>query len=318
MRKRDFLISLGALAALPAQAQQAQQRVTRILVGASAGGATDGLARALANALSAQLGGQFVVDNKAGAAGNIAAQLASKAKPDGSTLFLCYTSHGINPSLYPDLPYDPVKDFTLLSYVASIPTILIGSPSLKANSVPELVALAKAQPGRVTIGVPGMGSGGHMATSLLAMESGAKFVVVPYKGATQAVADVIGGQIDAAFADVGVARNLIRAGTVKALGINSRTRLDSFPTVPAISEMIPGFDLPGWFGLMGPAGMDKPMAQRFTEAVQKVLAAGELRDRLTSDGFTVIGSNAEQFGQFLDQQIVLYRKIIKATDAKRE
>lgn len=225
-------LSLWTLVCMPAGAQVPAQPPIRILVGAPAGGTTDTMARTLAQALGQQLGRTVLVDNKAGAGGNLAADAVAKAAPDGNTLLMSFTSHAINASLYPHLPFDPVKDFTPLTMVSTSPSVLVAHPKLPANNVAELIALAKAKPGQLNFAIGAMGSSLHLAGDAFKMKAGVFIVNIPYRGTAPAVQDVLAGQVDLMFAAVGNVQAHIKAGKLKALGVTSAKRLAAFPEVP--------------------------------------------------------------------------------------
>lgn len=319
MNRRKTLAALGAgTLALAAPFVARAQSVTRVLVGATPGGGTDIVARALAQELSTRLGRQFVVDNRPGAAGNIAAQAVAKSAPDGGTLLLSYTSHVINPTLYGKLPFDPVADFTPLAGIASLPAILVTHPSLPANNVRELIALAKARPGKLNIAIAGLGSSNHLAGEMLKIEAGVDITSVPYKGTGPALQDVVAGQIELAIAGVASVQQLIKGGKVKALGVTSARRLAEFPEVPAVAEVLPGFDFSSWYGLFGPAGLPVDMAERISLAAREALQSPAMRERFKSEGLIAMGTNRADFASFVKTEIPRWGKIVAATGAKPE
>jgi tripartite-type tricarboxylate transporter receptor subunit TctC len=319
MNRRKTLAALGAgTLALAAPFVARAQSVTRVLVGATPGGGTDIVARALAQELSTRLGRQFVVDNRPGAAGNIAAQAVAKSAPDGGTLLLSYTSHVINPTLYGKLPFDPVADFTPLAGIASLPAILVTHPSLPANNVRELIALAKSRPGKLNIAIAGLGSSNHLAGEMLKIEAGVDIASVPYKGTGPALQDVVAGQIELAIAGVASVQQLIKGGKVKALGVTSARRLTEFPDVPAIAEVLPGFDFSSWYGLFGPAGLPVDMAERISLAAREALQSPAMRERFKSEGLIAMGTNRADFASFVKTEIPRWGKIVLATGAKPE
>lgn len=296
----------------------AQGATTRLLVGATPGGGTDLVARALAQELATRLKRNFVVDNRPGAAGNLAAGAVAKADADGSTLLLSYTSHAINAALFPKLPFDPVKDFTPLSLVASSPLMLVARPTLKAGNLRELVAESRGKAGasQLSIAVAGVGSANHLAGEMLRVEAGLDLVSVPYKGAAPAVADVMGGQVDLLFSNMATVQQLVRAGKVKALAISTAQRLASFPDVAPVADVLPGFDYSSWYGLFGPAGMAPELAAQMAAAAKASLASPEFQQRLLSEGLTPIGSTPAEFGQFIRQEIVRWTKVVATTGAR--
>lgn len=320
MNRRDTLSAIGASTlGLLAPTWANAQSVTRLLVGATPGGGTDIVARALAQELSTRLSRQFVVENRPGAAGNIAAQAVAKSPADGSTLLLSYTSHVINPSLYAGrMPFDAVNDFTPLVGIASLPAILVARTSLPANNVRELVAYAQSQPGKLNLAIAGLGSSNHLAGEMLKLDAGIQITSVPYKGTGPALQDVVAGQIDLAISGVASVQQLLRAGKVKAIGVTSAHRLADFPQIPAIAEALPGFDFSSWYGLFGPAGMPPELADRFAQATREALTTPAMRERFKSEGLLVMNSQRAEFGQFVKSEITRWGKIVSATGVKPE
>jgi tripartite-type tricarboxylate transporter receptor subunit TctC len=296
----------------------AQNAPIRILVGAPAGGSTDTLARNLANEMGRQLGRIVVVENRPGAGGNIAADAVAKAAPDGNTLLMSFTSHAINASLYPSLPFDPIKDFTALTCVATSPSILVANPSVPANDVRELIALAKARPGKLNFAIGAVGSSLHLAGDAFKMQSGTYIVNIPYRGTAPALQDVLAGQVDLMFAAVGNAQAQVRAGKLKALGVTSAKRLPAFPDVPAIAEVLPGYESSAWFGLFGPGNMAPELAKRLSDAARQAITTPEVRKRLETEGAIPVGNSPEEFGRFVQAEIPRWAKIVRFAGAKPE
>ncbi|MDA7417355.1 tripartite tricarboxylate transporter substrate binding protein [Xenophilus arseniciresistens] len=318
INRRQTLGALGAgLLALQAPAiVRAQPAVTRLLVGATPGGGTDIVARALAQELSTRTGRQYVVDNKPGAAGNIAAQMVAQAAPDGATLLLSYTSHAINPTLYTKLPFDTQKDFTPIAGVATIPALLVANPALPARDVRELIALAKARPGQLNIAIAGLGSANHLAGEVLKLQAGVDIISVPYKGTGPALQDVIAGQIQLAISGVASVQQLVKGGKVKAIGVTSARRVAEFPDVQAIGEVLPGFDFSSWYGLFGPAGMDARQADTLSAAVRDVLGSPALLARLKHEGILPMPSrDRAEFERFVNSEISRWGKVVQQTGA---
>jgi len=315
MRRRDILASGAAVLATGALAQT---QSTRILVGAPAGGSTDTLARTLASELGRLLGKTVIVENRPGAGGNIAAEAVAKAAPDGSTLLMSFTSHAINASLYPSLPFDPIKDFTPLTCVATSPSVLVAHPSVPAKDVRELIALAKAKPGQLNFAIGAVGSSLHLAGDLFKMQSGAFIVNIPYRGTAPAIQDVIAGQVELMFAAIGNAQAQVKAGRLKALGVTSAKRLVAFPDVPAIAEVLPGYESSAWFGLFGPARMAPDLAKRVSDAARQAIGTPEVRRRLDAEGAVPVGNSPEEFSKFVQGEIQRWAKVVKFSGAKPE
>ena len=321
MKRRDILISSGALASLAltgsARAQIGGTPV-RILVGAPAGGSTDTLARSLAASMGPVLGRTVIVENRSGAGGNIAAELVAKAAPDGNTLLMSFTSHAINATLYPTLPFDPVKDFTALTCVATSPSILVAHPSVPAKDTRELIALARQKPGQLNFAIGAVGSSLHMAGEAFKMQSGVDIVNIPYKGTAPAVQDLLAGQVQLMFAAVGNVKAHIQAGKLKALGVTTLQRLPDFPDVPAIAEVLPGYESSAWFGLFGPARIPAETSRKLSDAARQALQQPDMRKRLETEGAIPVGNSPEQFSAFVQSEITRWAKVVKFSGAKPE
>lgn len=317
-RTRRALLLAATLAAARSAFAQGTQVPVRILVGAPPGGTTDTMARALATELGRLLGRTVVVENRPGAGGNIAADLVAKAAPDGNTLLMSFTSHAINASLYPSLPFDPEKDFTPLTMVSTTPALLVAHPSLPANNLRELVALAKAKPGKLNFAIGALGSSVHLAGEAFKMMSGTYIVNIPYKGTAPAIQDVLAGQVEMMFANVGNAQAHVRSGKLKALGTTSPQRLPQFPDVPAIAELLPGYQSSAWFGLFGPAKLPPEVLKRTGDAARQAVQSPEVRRRIEAEGATAIGNAPDEFARFVHEEIVRWAKVVKYSGAKPE
>ena len=315
LNRRTVLLSATVLIAARAYGQGAY---TRILVGAPTGGSTDTLARTLGQELGRLLGRTVVVENRPGAGGNIAADAVAKAAPDGNTLLMSFTSHAINASLYPSLPFDPLKDFTPLTCVATSPSMLVAHPSVSAKDVRELIALAKAHPGKLNFAIGAVGSSLHLAGDLFKMQSGAYIVNIPYRGTAPAIQDVIAGQVEMMFAAVGNAQAHVKAGKLKALGVTSAKRLAAFPDVPAIAEVLPGYESSAWFGLFGPARMTAELTRRVGDAARQAITYPEVRRRLEAEGSIPVGNSPDEFAKFVQLEIARWAKVVKFSGAKPE
>jgi tripartite-type tricarboxylate transporter receptor subunit TctC len=303
---------------LRAWAQPSAGVPMRILVGASPGGSTDTLARAVGVEMGRLLGRQVIVENRAGAGGNLAADLVAKALPDGNTLLMSFTSHAINASLYPSLPFDPVKDFTALTCVATQPSVLVAHPSVPVKDVKELIEFARSRPGKLNFAIGGVGSSLHLAGDLFKMQSGLFIVNIPYRGTAPAVQDVIAGQVDLMFAPLVNTLPNIRAGRLKALGVTSKQRLPQFPDVPAIAEVLPGYESSAWFGLFAPGRMDAALSRRLTDAARQAVQSAEVRRRIETDGASAVGNSSEEFSRFVQSEIERWGKVVRFSGAKPE
>jgi len=311
-----WLCSFGAEKLAWAQASSSSPM--RILVGASPGGSTDTLARTVGAEMSRILGRQIIIENRSGAGGNLAADAVARAAPDGNTLLMSFTSHAINASLYPSLPFDPLKDFTALTCVATQPSVLVAHPSVPAKDVGELIALAKSRPGKLNLAIGGIGSSLHLAGDLLKMQAGLSIVNVPYRGTAPALQDVLAGQVDLMFAPMVNTVQIIRAGRLNALGVTSRQRLPQLPDVPAISEAVPGYESSAWFGLFGPARMDPTLTQRLSDAARQAVQSADVRRRLETDGAQPVGNSPEEFSRFVETEIARWARVVRFSGAKPE
>lgn len=318
MKRRPLIQALAAAGALgwlaPGWAQVGGTPI-RILVGAPPGGTTDALARDIAPEMGRLLGRNVIVENRSGAGGNLAADAVAKAAPDGNTLLLSFTSHTINATLYPKLPYDPVADFTPLTKVATSPSILVAHPSLPVNSLKELIEYARARPGQLNFAIGGIGSSLHLAGEAFKMQAKVFIVNIPYRGTAPAVADVTGGTVPLMFAAVGNVRTLIEAGRLKALGVTSKQRLPQFPNVPAIAEVLPGYESSAWFGLFGPAGLSTELAKRLSDAARAAVQTETFRKRLELDAAQAVGNSPEEFARFVKADIPRWADLVRYSGA---
>ena len=316
LRRRSVLLAAGLSATGLAHAQT--NVPIRILVGAPAGGTTDTMARTLATELGRAPGRTVVVDNRPGAGGNIAAEVVAKAAPDGNTLLMSFTSHAINATLYPSLPFDPERDFTPLTMVSTSPALLVAHPSLPANNLREVIALAKARPGKLNFAIGALGSSVHLAGEAFKMMSGTYIVNIPYKGTAPAIQDVLAGQVELMFANVGNAQAHVRAGKLKLLGVTSPARLPAFPDTPAIGEVLAGYQSSAWFGLFGPGRMPPDLARRLSDAARQAVASPEVKRRIEFEGATPVGNTPDEFARFVREEIARWSKVVKYSGAKPE
>ena len=319
MKRRTLLALMPLLTlALPAALQAQAAPPMRIVVGAPPGGSTDTLAREIAPEMGRQLGRTVIVENKSGAGGNLAADFVAKAAPDGNTLLLSFTSHTINATLYPKLPFDPVADFTPLTMIATAPSVLVAHPELPVRSVRELIAYAKARPGQLSFAIGGIGSSLHLAGEAFKLRSGVFIVNIPYRGTAPAVADVLAGTVPLMFAAVGNTRALVAAGKLRALGVTSPQRLPQWPDVPAIAETLPGFESAAWFGLFGPARMAPDMVMRIGDAARAAVRGDAMRKRLDADGAAPVGNASDEFARFVRDDVKRWEKLVRYSGATPE
>ncbi len=291
----------------------------RMIVGFAPGGGTDTTARAIANRLTELLGQQVIIDNRAGAAGNIATELVARAPPDGYTLLMgTIAALAINPSLYrTKLPFDSVRDFAPIIQAVDSTNILSLNPSVPAASVKELIALAKAKP--LNYGSSGVGGTGHLAGELFSSMAGVKMTHVPYKGGGPAMVDLIAGQVQLVFATAASAVPHIKSGKIKGVAVTTIKRSALMPSIPTIAESgLPGFDANNWYGLLAPAGTPRPIIMRLNTEVKKVLAMPEVKEFLFNQGLDPAPGTPEQFGAYIKSEIAKWAKVVKDSGARAD
>jgi tripartite-type tricarboxylate transporter receptor subunit TctC len=315
-----LILAAAAVSLRPAQAQDYPTRPIRLIVAFTAGGTTDYVARLLADKLKDKLGQTVIVENKPGANGAIGADYVAKAAPDGYVLF--FTTVGavaINPGLRPDLPYDPVRDFAPVGMAVFNSTMLVVSAAMNVNSTTELAALARRKPGTVTIGVTGLGAISHLGLELFKSDAGIDITAVPYRGASQAITDILGGSLDGLFGDVPTVLTQIQAGKLKALAATSSARSDIFPDVPTFVEQgFPGTVADQWAGVLAPARTPPAIVGKLNAALVAVLNDPDVRAKLKQTGVTPSPGTAEQFGEYLRAETVRYTKLIREKGIKGE
>lgn len=291
-------------------------RPVRMLVGFTPGGTSDVVARILSRKLTDLWGQQFVVDNRAGAAGILATELTARAAPDGHTLIFISSTFSMQPSSTPNLPYDPLRDFTPISLAVSSPYILVAHPSVPANSVKELIALAKAKPGGLSSATAGPGSAIHVTAELFNTMAGVNILLVPYKGVV-GITDLIAGQVNMAFAGFAQSIAHVKSGRLKVLGISTPSRSALMPEVPTIAESaVPGFDVSIWYGLIAPAKLPKPILGKLHGGVTQALKAPDVRQSLIDLSLENIGNTPEQFTATIRADIDKWMKLAKSTAKK--
>jgi tripartite-type tricarboxylate transporter receptor subunit TctC len=291
-------------------------RPIKILVGAPAGGTTDTMARAIADPMAAALKQPILVENRPGAGGNLAAAAVAKSAPDGYTLLVSFSSHTINATLYPSLPYDPVTDFTPITMIARVPSLLVGRADLPAKDLTDLIALARAQPHKLTIGIGGIGSSLHLAGEKFKLMTGIDLLNVPYKGTAPALTDLLGGQIDLMFISRVTGAEQVRGGKLRAYGVTSDKRQSMFPDLPAIGEVVPGFESTAWFGVFAPAHLPDAITDKLYTTIVAALTEPKLRDHLKMEGATSVGNTPKEFTAFVREDIERWAPIVKASGAK--
>jgi tripartite-type tricarboxylate transporter receptor subunit TctC len=314
--RRALMPGLAALAMFAAHDASAQnvypQRSIRLIVPSAPGGGTDFTARTIGQKLTESMGQTVVVDNRAGAAGNIGVEIAAKSNPDGYTLVMPITSFPINPHLYAKLPFDTVKDFTPIVLASSAPLLLVISPSVPAKSVSELIALAKAKPGQLNYANSGNGTTAHLAGELMKKMAGVDLVSVPYKGGGPAVLDLIAGRVQIYFSTIPAALSQVQAGKLRALAVTTLKRVPTVPDIPTVNETgLPGFEVVGWFGIFGPAGTPKPVVARLNKEVNDALRLPDVQQRFGAQGLIPGGGTPEALGAFLKAEIAKWGALIR-------
>jgi tripartite-type tricarboxylate transporter receptor subunit TctC len=310
-------LALGLAVAQPAAAQYPDKAV-RMIVPFSAGGFTDSLARIVGQELQKKWGQPVVIDNRPGAGGNIAAEVAAKSPADGYTIFVgTNTTHAINQTLYGSLPYDPVKDFDPVILLVTTPNLLVTGPQSGVGSVKELVAAAKADPKRFNYASTGVGSSVHLQGEQFKSAVGIQMAHIPYKGSSQAFTDLAGGSVQVMFDNFLFQLPQVKGGKVKAIAITSRTRSALLPDVPTLQELgVPGFEYGPWFGLVVPARTPAAIVAKINADVNEVLRLKEVQDKL--QGAEIIGGTPAEFGAFMAQETATWGKLIRALDLKAE
>ncbi|RZI69685.1 MAG: tripartite tricarboxylate transporter substrate binding protein [Variovorax sp.] len=324
LNRRTFALATvaaaGALSLAPlaahAQAAYPSKPIT-IIVPFSAGGTTDILARVVGLYMGTDLGQPVVVDNRAGAGGNIGGQAAARATADGYTLFMgTVGTHAINQSLYKKMPFDPIKDFAPLSRVAMVPNLLVANPSQPYKNVKEMIAYAKAHPNKINFGSSGNGSSIHLSGELFKQMAGVDMQHVPYRGSAPAVSDLLGGQISVMFDNMPSAIPHVKGGKLRALAVTTAKRSPALPDVPTIAEAgVPGYEATSWFGLLAPASTPAPIVAKLNASILKALADPEVKKKLAEQGAEPFGEKPEQFAAFIQAETAKWGKVVKESGA---
>jgi tripartite-type tricarboxylate transporter receptor subunit TctC len=324
IRRRSLLLASAAAAAtaLPmvGRAQAFPTRPLSLIVPFPAGAATDIGARAIAQELSKLLGQPVTVDNRGGAGGNIGGEAAARSAPDGHTLFMSTNNiHAMNPLLYARMSFDPNRDLVPVGPLLSTQLVLVTHPSVKANTVQELITLAKASPGRITMASAGSGTINHLAGEMFKMRTGTNLLHIPYKGGAPALNDLVGGQVQTMISSVPLAAQQIRAGMIRPLATTGTKRAESLPNVPTMMESgVPDYEAVVWFGLMVPAGTRPEIIQQLNSAMVRGAATPEFRERASAAGFELIPGPAERLAEMIRSDIERWGPVIKTSGAKLE
>jgi tripartite-type tricarboxylate transporter receptor subunit TctC len=320
--RTSALAFVGLLCAHSAFAQSTSPypaKPIRWIVGYTPGGTADMLARAVGQKLTEAWGQQVIVENRPGAGTNIGTEVAAKAAPDGYTLFMPTVANAINPTLYPKLTFDLMRDFVHITNFANVPGIVVVHPSVPAKNVKELIALAKARPNELRHGSTGIGSPHHLAGEIFKSMSGVRMVHVPYRGASPALIDVVAGHIEIYFGAMVSTLPHVKSGRVRALGVTSLKRVAAVPDIPTISEQgLKGFETGSWFGVSVPTGTSRDIIGRLHRETVRIIGLPEVRDRMAAEGAEFVGDTPEQFTAFLRSEIEKWGKAVKASGAKPE
>ena len=309
---------IGSTAGPCAQAQSYPVRPVRVIVAFSAGGVADLQTRVVAQKLSELWQTSVVVDNRPGAGGNIAASIAAKAQPDGYTLLTCnFATHGLNPAAYRKLAYDPLKDFIAISMFGTAPSILAVHPSVPPRSVSELIAYAKANPGKLTMGSSGGGTSQYLSIELLKLMTGIDIIYIPYKGGAPALTDLLGGQVQSIVGALPTVIGFLPSGRIRALGVTSAVRSSQVPSIPTIAESgVPGFEVVGWNGLCAPTGTPPSVIAKISADTLKALEQPDTLQRLKEQGTDARPMTPAQFDAFVRAEITKWAKVAQAVGMK--
>jgi tripartite-type tricarboxylate transporter receptor subunit TctC len=321
LARREFLRVAAWAAALPAMsglagAQAYPSRPVRLLVGGPAGGGIDITARLVGQWLSEHLGQQFVIENRPGAGGNIAAEAALRAPPDGYTLFLVTPANAINATLYERLSFDFIRDIAPVAALMRVPLVVVVNPSLGIETVPQLIAYAKANPGKVNMGLGGTGGVDHVSGELFKIMTGVDMPLVPYRGMAGALTDVLGGQVQVIFSSIPAAIGYIRAGKLRALAVTSAVRAEALPHLPTISEFLPGLEASQWYGIVAPKGTPAEIVSRLNNEINAGLAEPKMKARLAELGGMVLAGSPADFAKLIADETDKWGKVIRAANIK--
>jgi tripartite-type tricarboxylate transporter receptor subunit TctC len=312
-----LLLALVASFSWPAAADY-PDRPVRLIIPFPPGGSNDVVGRLVANQLSEKLGHKVYVDNRGGAGGVIGTEAAASAAPDGYTLLVVSIAHAVNPALY-TLKYDPIKSFTPISIMATGPNVLVVHPSLPVTNVKELVALAKEKPGSIDYASAGVGSFQHLGGELFKLVAGVNLQHVPYKGGGPSMQDTIAGHVKVMFSSLVQTTPFIRSGQLRALGVGGAKRNALFPDVPTIAEAgVPNYVADNWWGIVGPAGMPKPIAEKLYKDIQEVLKSRELTEAFAREGAEAVTMTSDEFAKYMENEIVKWGRVVKEGNIKAQ
>jgi tripartite-type tricarboxylate transporter receptor subunit TctC len=320
-RRRFLCLAVGAAALFPAVSRLAwahdyPSRPVRVIVPFAAGGPTDILARLIGQWLSERLGQPFVIENRPGAGTNIATDMVVKAAPDGYTILMVNPANAINATLYDKLSFNFIRDIAPIAGLILLPNVLVVNPSVPAKSVPELIAYAKANPGKINMASVGNGTSAHVAGELFKMMSGVDMVHVPYRGATPAMTDLLGGQVQVYFASTAVAIEHIKAGKLRALAVTAATRWEGLPDIPIMDDFLSGYEASVWFGVGAPKNTPAAIIDKLNKELNAALTDPKIKARLVDLGGTVMVGSPADFGKFIADETEKWSKVVKFSGAK--
>jgi len=309
-----------ACAAIGGWAQPYPAKPIRIIVPFPAGGTADIMARVVGQKMTETWGQQVLIDNRSGAGGNIAADLAAKSAPDGYTLFLCTVgTHAVHQTLYEKLSFDPIKDFSAVAYIAGVPNVVVVHPSIPVRSVKELIGFIKARPGRINFGSSGTGSSVHMSGEMLKVMAGLDMTHIPYKGNPQAVTDLMAGQIELMITNMPSVIPYIQSGRLRALAVTTKARSPALPDLPTMEEAgLPGYESSAWFGLVSPAAVPRNIVSKLNAEVMRIVGLEDVKRNLASQGAYPLVMTPDEFGAFMKAETAKWAKIVKASGARAD
>ena len=320
--QRRALMGMGLLGALPlgwAQSAAYPSRAVRMVVPFPPGGPTDVLARIVATKLGERFGQAFAIDNKAGSSGMMGSADVVKAAPDGYTLLGNASIHVINPSLYPKIPFDALTDFTPITQLAHVPLILVVNNDLPVRSVKELIAYAKANPGKLNFASSGNAAAPHLAGESFKLATGIDMQHVPYKGSSPALTDLIGGQVQLMFDSMPSAMPFVKAGKLRPLAVTTAKRSLAVPDLSTVAEAgVPGYDISTWYGLWGPKGLSKEVTDKLANEVARILKLPDVRERYAALGAEPVGNSPEEFAAYCKSELLKWAKVVKDSGAKAD
>jgi tripartite-type tricarboxylate transporter receptor subunit TctC len=323
LSRRSFLHLAAGAAVLPvvsqiATAQTYPARPVRIIVGFAAGGGTDVMARLMSQWLSERLGQAFIIENRPGASSNLATEVVANAPPDGYTLLVATAANAINATLYTKLNFNIISDIAPIGGIMRVPHIMAVNPSFPAKTVPEFIAYAKANPGRINYASAGTGSTPHVSGELFNMMAGTKMVHVPYRGGGPAISDLLGGQVQVMFESMSTTIEYVRAGTLRALAVTTATRSDALQQVPTVSETVPGYETTFWGGLSAPKNVSVEIINKLNKEINAGLADPKLMARLADLGGVALAGPPAEFGKLMAEETEKWGKVVKFSGAKAD